>query len=142
MKIRRVTVLIVCLLMSGCAELVVQSVTPAQAQAMTVVQLCTDYAINQTPTLRAELVKRQVFSAREWQGIDSATPYVGESNLALFCTAGYSLPQKETTVNDENGKTEIMTFLVHIGFASNDMADVYVRNDVVVMIQNYSLPNT
>jgi hypothetical protein len=54
--------------------------------------LCHALGVNNSKKARQELERRQIFTAEEWQLINSKTVGIGMSELALVCTLGTPIP--------------------------------------------------
>lgn len=120
------TCLVALALLAGCG------LAPAKIPTASNYVLCIFYADHHDPAIRAELVKRQIFSPQEWQLIDAQQVAVGESEDAMFCALGIQYDSHTTTTA---GGDHTQFVFQHIGLVDT-YTYVYVDNGVVTAVQN------
>ena len=92
-NILMITALVGTLTLIGCT-VGAKDIKPSQAKNMSTAKLCYVYGranlgeTNRLPNIRAELISRRAFSAKEWKLIDRQAIQVGMSKNAMFCSFG------------------------------------------------------
>jgi hypothetical protein len=84
--------------LSGCAH------SPDRLAKWTDIQLCSRYGSmktnmfgkGETPSIRAEMERRNLFSPDEWKDIDAKKIYVGMNTCALYASWGASYRENKT----------------------------------------------
>ncbi|WP_290890620.1 hypothetical protein [Arenimonas sp.] len=121
------------LTIAGCASspLALSVAGKDALQAESADKLCFAYALMKPAGVRAELERRQLFTAQEWQRIEKGYWWVGMSEAALLCSQGKPAVVNQTVT--AAGVSSQYVFEECRSYCPRRYA--YVRNGLVTALQ-------
>ena len=130
--------LIICaaLALSACANspMRVSMMSPETLQEQRSDILCRTYGYAKTQNVKAELVRREQITAKEWDSIDDKAIFMGMSELALLCSFGQ--PGLYGAINTSTGSWGTHRQWVYRSCKSCPAMYVYTRDGYVTSWQN------
>jgi hypothetical protein len=121
------TILLSTLLIASCA------LSPERISTADSVDLCERYsnAFLTSPEIKAELIRRNAITDREWQAINEQTVFVGMSEAALACSWG--IPDRVNKIITNYGATKQWVYR-YPGYNVTQYGFAYTQNGKVIAV--------